>query len=93
MNYSNNKHIKTVEDVKLFFRHLVNERQLNFHPDDDFTDYIDRKSQSLLFTKNEAKKYNKLMELCFDICKRENADIYEIGFKELSHAIGLNDNK
>lgn len=93
MDYPTHTDIKTVEDVKLFFRHLVNERQLNFHPDDDFTNYIDRKSQSLLFTKDEAKKYNKLMELCFGICKRENADIYEIGFKELSHAVGLNDNK
>lgn len=40
MNYSNKSHINTEADVKSFFHHLVDERKLNFHPDDDFADYI-----------------------------------------------------
>lgn len=40
MTYDKDSHIKSVEDVKAFFCHLVDERKLNFHPDDDFTDYV-----------------------------------------------------
>jgi hypothetical protein len=40
MNYSNKSHINTEADVKSFFHHLVAERKVNFHPDDDFADYI-----------------------------------------------------
>ena len=40
MMYDKNSHILSVEDVKVFFHHLVDERKVNFHPDDDFADYI-----------------------------------------------------
>lgn len=30
------------------------------------------------FTPEEAAKYNALMDECFDVCEKENADIYEI---------------
>lgn len=40
MTCDKDSHIKSVEDVKAFFCHLVDERKLNFHPDDDFTDYV-----------------------------------------------------
>ena len=36
MIYNNESHIKSVEDVKTFFHHLVDQRKVNFHPDDDF---------------------------------------------------------
>ena len=35
MIYNNESHIKSVEDVKTFFHHLVDERKVNFHPDDE----------------------------------------------------------
>ena len=34
MTYNIYSHIKSVEDVKVFFNHLVSELKLNFHPDD-----------------------------------------------------------
>lgn len=40
MTYDKDSHIKSVEDVKAFFHHLVDERKVNFHPDDDLADYI-----------------------------------------------------
>ena len=40
MTYNIDSHIKTVEGVKAFFHHLVYERKVNFHPDDDFADYV-----------------------------------------------------
>ena len=89
MYYSSEAHIKSIEDVKDFFRHLVKERQTNFHPDDDFAVYIDYEDKTPSFTHDEVKIYNRLMEECFDICDKENANIYEIGLNELSYAIGL----
>ena len=33
------KEINTIDDVKLFAFQLVNDENLSFHPDDDFSDY------------------------------------------------------
>ena len=40
MAYNKDSHIKSVEGVKAFFHHLVDERKQNFHPDDDVEDYV-----------------------------------------------------
>ena len=89
MTYNEASHITSMADVKSFLHYLVYERDLNFHPDDDFADYINYEDKTPSFTPDEVKNHNRLMEECFDICGKENADIYEIGLNELSHAIGL----
>ena len=76
-------HITTVADVKAFFHHLVDERKLNFHPDDDFADYISVKEGTPTFTNEEVTVYNRLMEESFDVCDAAGVDIYELGFEEL----------
>lgn len=88
MAYNKDSHIKSVEDVKAFFNHLVDERKLNFHPDDDFADYISYEDKTPSFTKEEVSVYNRLMEESFDVCNNYNMDIYEIGFDELSQWLG-----
>ena len=40
MGYSANSHIESIKDVETFFHHLIDERKVNFHPDDDFADYV-----------------------------------------------------
>ena len=87
MKYNTNSHIESINDVKMFFYHLVHERKLNFHPDDDFADYISYDSNTPSFTPEEVSIYNKLMEESFDACKKANEDIYNMGFKELSKGI------
>ena len=88
MAYNKDSHIKSVEGVKAFFHHLVDERKLNFHPDDDFADYISYEDKTPSFTKEEVSVYNRLMEESFDVCNNYNMDIYEIGFDELSQWLG-----
>lgn len=70
--------IDSIEEVKLFAQYLANEIHLNFHPDDDFSCYVNYDKKQPTFTPEEAAKYNALMDECFDVCEKENADIYEI---------------
>ena len=90
MTYDKDSHIKSVEDVKAFFHHLVDERKVNFHPDDDFADYVSYEEKTPTFTKEEVEVYNRLMEESFNVCNNSNVDIYDIGFDELSQGLGLN---
>ncbi len=76
-------HITSVADVKAFFHHLVDERKVNFHPDDDFADYISVKDGTPTFTEEEVAVYNRLMEESFDVCEAAGVDIYELGLEEL----------
>ena len=79
MMYDKNSHILSVEDVKVFFHHLVDERKVNFHPDDDFADYICYEDRTPTFTQTEVAIYNRLMDESFDVCEKANVDIYDIG--------------
>lgn len=54
MTYNIDSHIKSVEDVKAFFHHLVSVRRLNFHLDADFADYIRCIDKTPSFTKDEV---------------------------------------
>lgn len=82
MTYNINSHIESVEDVKAFFRHLVDEHNLSFHPDDMFEDYISCEGSINTFTLEECAIYNRLMDESFVVCEKANADIYEIGLCE-----------
>ena len=69
--------IKNVNDVREFAYLLVKEGT-SFHPDDDFHDYVDLESGDTCYTESEADHRNKLMEECFEICKNEKVDIYDV---------------
>ena len=56
MTYNNESNLRSVEDVKAFFHHLVEERKVNFHPDYDFADYICYADKTPTFTKEEVAK-------------------------------------
>lgn len=89
MTYNNDSHILSVKDVETFFRHIVFERKVNFHPDDMFEDYVSCDSGINTFTVEECTIYNRLMDECFAVCERDRVDIYEIGLTELQTAVGL----
>lgn len=84
MTYTATSHIHSVKDVETFFHHLVEERKVNFHPDDDFADYICYEDHTPTFTSEEVQVYNRLMDEPFDVCEKTDTDIYSIGFNELT---------
>ena len=84
--YSRESHIGTVEDVKDFFRHLVYDLELNFHPDDDFKSYVDNKTGERIMDDEQAELYNRLMEESFEACNNDDM-VYEIGFELLKERL------
>lgn len=87
MTYNNESHIRSVEDVKAFFHHLVCERKVNFHPDDMFENYVSCEGGINTFTLEECTIYNRLMNESFMVCENEGVDIYGIGVVELQSMI------
>ncbi|MBO4380397.1 MAG: hypothetical protein J5784_05285 [Muribaculaceae bacterium] len=76
--YNETSTIKTIADVKELAKYLYYERGVAFHPDDDFEDYICEETHEPTFTKSEVNLFNRLMGECFDVCEREQKDIYEV---------------
>ena len=89
MNYTSESHFESVKDVEAFFHHIVFERKVNFHPDDMFEDYVFCESGINTFTRDECAIYNRLMDECFAVCKKEGVDIYKIGLEELQTALEI----
>lgn len=83
IHYTEVDHINTVEEVEAFFDHIVKERKINFHPDNNFEDYVSIETHEPSFTPEECAIYNRLMNESFAICDQSNVDIYEIGIKAL----------
>lgn len=80
MVYTNNSHIITHDDVVAFAQHLVQDCNISFHPDDDFTNYWDIPEQN-------AVLYNRLNNECFSVCEKTSADIYQIHYEIQSEHI------
>lgn len=55
-----------------FAQYLANDLHLNFHPDDDFSFYVNYETKEPTFSPEEAAKYNALMNECFDVCEKAN---------------------
>ena len=79
--------IVNVADAKEFFSHLVYERQVAVHPDDRFEDYMSEDGGGHLFPKEECAIYNRLMDESFEVCEKNDADIYGIGLELMRAAI------
>lgn len=75
--------IHTLADVEKFFQHLIQIENLNFNPDEDFENYINQETKLPSYSTEEALLRNELMTSCFDVCERDGADIYEIGYQTL----------
>lgn len=75
--------INKPEDVSRFFKWLVECKQLCFHPDDSFFDYINFDTKERSFTDNEADALDDVMERCFEVCDDAGADIYGLASNEV----------
>lgn len=75
--------ITSIQDVTTFFHHLILEENLNFHPDEDFRNYVLLDTGLSSYTEEEAELRNHLLDECFDVCERYQADIYQIGIEIL----------
>ena len=73
--------IKTIKDVERFFKHLVVDLKVNFHPDDPFELYINMETGEPTFTEEEYEELNEAMEQCFKVCEECKEDIYGIGLR------------
>jgi hypothetical protein len=74
--------INTVDDVKAFFNNLF-EESLNFHPDEDFANYINGETKAATYTAAEADLRNDLMDRAFEVCDSAGVSIYDLA-QELS---------
>lgn len=83
MKYPDNDHINSIREVEVFFDYLLLHLKVNFHPGDKIENYIDIKTQYPSFTAKDCVLYNRLMDKSFAVCKKEGADIYEIGTDNL----------
>lgn len=75
--------ITSIQDVTTFFHHLILEENLNFHPDEDFRNYVHLDTGLSSCTEEEAELRNHLLDECFEVCERYQADIYQIGIEIL----------
>ncbi len=75
--------ITSIQDVTTFFHHLILEENLNFHPDEDFRNYVLLDTGLSSYTEEEAELRNHLLDECFDVCEKYEADIYQIGIEIL----------
>jgi hypothetical protein len=73
--------IHTLSDIETFFIYLIQEESLNFHPDEDFKNYINIHTHLPSYSPEEADIRNELLDTCFEICEKEGADIYAIGLQ------------
>lgn len=74
--------IQTVGDVEVFAQQLIAEG-LNFHPDDDFCNYINMETKESTYSEAEAQIRNQLMNRCFEVCEAEGIEIYSVMGKYL----------
>lgn len=88
-----NFNIQTMQGVEQFLRHVIEPNGLalgmGFHPDNDFADYIKEDGEKA-FSSDEAKTLNEMTSKCFDICEKQNADIYALALDIIN---GLNNGK
>ena len=68
--------INNSEDVIAFAKQLVNEG-VNFHPDEDFKNYINTETSEPTYSEEEAELRNNLMTQCFVTCKENGIDVYD----------------
>ena len=80
--------IKTLNDVKIFTKQLVAEG-LNYHPDDDFENYVNIETGEPSYTSDEAVLRNRLNAQCFEVCESAGADLYNISMEVFLKQTGL----
>lgn len=68
--------INNPQDVIAFAKQLV-EEGVNFHPDEDFRNYINIETSEPTYTEKEANMRNNLMTQCIATCEQNEIDVYD----------------
>lgn len=79
--------ITTMKQVRGFFRHLLTDIRLNFHPDDSMRDY--EQSPGVPTFPHSADFYQNRMNECFVVCEQNNRCIYLTGLRMMEAAIRM----
>ncbi len=79
----NLQHITNRKEVAQFANYLVNGLNINFHPDTPFEDYVECKTNLSTFKPEDAAIGNRLMNECFEVCDKDEDEIYDIMGKYL----------
>ena len=87
MKYTRESKIVNLIDVVKFFEHLLYEKKMLFHPDDDFCDYVQNEESNKTINSDEAEIFNQLMDQCFAVCEEQNMEIYSIGLTSMRRFI------
>ena len=72
--------VNSIDDVKLFVKDLMGE-SLNYHPDNDFRDYINISTGLPSYNEEDAMLRNKLNSDCFEVCSKYHYDLYELSME------------
>ena len=70
--------INSLEDVKEFVRILIEEENLNFHPDTPFEDYINLNTNQPTYSEEEVVLRNQLLHQAFALDDRFAVDTREL---------------
>jgi len=69
--------IETLNDVREFVRILMEEENLNFHPDTPFYDYINYATRQPAYTPEEIAHRQDLLQQCFNLSDALGVDTHE----------------
>lgn len=74
--------IKNFDDVTAFLRYVIVDLGLGFefHPDDDFSIYVDAEAEDAL-TQADADRLNGWLDDCIATCERVHKNIYDVTLK------------
>lgn len=71
-------HIHNTGHVRQLAAYIVQDLGVNFHPDEEFANYINIETKEPSFTAEECATADALIEECFAVCEREGVDIYDL---------------
>lgn len=74
--------INTIQDVKEFVHILIEDENLNFHPDMPFEDYIVIQAKEPTYTTEESAVRNALLNQAFELGERLGVDTHELMCQE-----------
>lgn len=69
--------MKTIDDIRDFFEELK-QQGVNFHPDDNFNNYVNVETGQPSFSAAQAAELNDKLDQAFGVCEAEGVDIYEL---------------
>ena len=72
--------IMDLQDVETFLEQIAHEID-NFHPKEDFRNYVYPHSYTRRYSEEEAEIRNKLRDRCYDVCARYSPDTYTYIFQ------------